>query len=164
MNGTIESAIGIAGEFLSTGEPLDPKWERLKLSASPGDREKEGLRLQMNGAKYPPGKTAKKQKAVIEFLCDAKPEKKQDRRRGTSGLSTTSKDDDDDGEDVEDPEAGDVTEDGQGGRLKYLSYEDVGGTMILSLEWTTKYACEDAKQEPAPSSGHWGFFTWLIIM
>lgn len=144
---------------------MNPKWSSLKTSPSPEDRQKDGLRLEMNGAKYPPDKTGKKQKAVIEFLCDAK---EQERRRKLSGVSPREDDDDsnkdDDNKDEENPNAGDEVDDLNGGRLKFVEYVDVDGTMTLNLEWRTKYACEDAKPDPGTSSGHWGFFTWLIIM
>lgn len=157
---SIESAIGVAGEYgPTTGESLNPNWTSLKSSPSPEDRQKDGLRLEMNGAKFPP-KNGSKQKAVIEFLCDAK---EQERRRGLPGVQPR-EDDDDGGEDDENPNAGEEVDDGKGGRLKFIEYVDVEGTMTLNLEWTTKYACENAKPEPGTSSGHWGFFTWLIIM
>ncbi|MCJ1470140.1 hypothetical protein MMC07_008785 [Pseudocyphellaria aurata] len=157
INGTIESAIGVAGEYQhSTSEALNPKWTSLKSSPSADDRQKDGLRLEMNGAKYPPDSSGKKQKAVIEFLCNAKEE---ERRRGVRP-----REDDDDGEDEEDPNAPDEVDDGKGGRLKFIEYVDVEGTMTLNLEWKTKYACEDVKPDPASSTGHWGFFTWLIII
>lgn len=160
VTGTIESAIGVAGEYgHTTGEPLNPKWSSLKSSPSPDDRQKDGLRLEINGAKYPPNE-GKKQKAVIEFLCDAK---EQERRRGLLGVRPRD-DDDDGGEDEEDPNAGEEVDDGKGGRLKFIEYVDVEGTMTLNLKWRTKYACEDAKPDPATSSGHWGVFTWFIIM
>ena len=162
INGTIESAIGVAGEYgPSTAEHLNPKWTSLKASPSPGDRQKDGLRLEMNGARYPPDKNGKKQKAVIEFLCNAK---EQERRRGLLGVRPRENNDDDDGEDEENPNAGDEVDDGKGGRLKFIEYVDVEGTMTLNLEWRTQYACEDAKTDPGTSSRHWGFFTWLIIM
>lgn len=165
VNGTIESAIGVAGEYEhSTAEPLNPKWTSLKSSPSSDDRQKDGLRLEMNGAKYPPDKNGKKQKAVIEFLCNAKEE---ERRRGLPGVRPREDDDDGDddgGEDDEDPNAGTEVDDGKGGRLKFIEYVDVEGTMTLNLEWRTPYACEDAKPDPGPSPGHWGFFTWLIII
>ena len=161
--GTIEKVIGIAGDYMQTGEHLDAKWTRLKSSASHGDRQKDGLRLEMNGAKYPPDKNGLKQKAVIEFLCDAK---EQERRKGLlAGLGAREEDDKgDDDEDDENPEAGEEIDDGKDGRLKFLSYEEVERVMVLNMEWTTKYACEDVKKDPVSSSGHWGFFTWLIIM
>lgn len=131
----------------------------MKSSPSPDDRQKDGLRLEMHGAKYPPNNSGKKQKAVIEFLCNAKEE---ERRRGLPGVRP--REDDDDGEDEEDPNAPDEVDDGKGGRLKFIEYVDVEGTMTLNLEWKTKYACEDVEPDPATSTRHWGFFTWLIIM
>lgn len=152
----IIGAIPIAGEYLNTGENLNPKWTRLKSSPSASDRAKEGLRLEMNGAKYPQDETGKKQKAVVEFLCDA-PE--QSRRRWLAARDDDTKDGKDD------PEARKEVDDGHGGRLKFLSYDDVLDTQVLSLEWRTKYACENSTDRGQDSgSGHWGFFTWLIIM
>lgn len=151
----ITGAIPIAGEYLDTGESLNPKLTRLKSSPSANDRAKEGFRLEMNGAKYPE-ENPKKQKAVVEFLCDA-PE--QSRRRWLA----TRDDDPKDGKD--DPKAGEEVDDGHGGRLKFLSYDDVLGTKVLSLEWKTEYACENsADRGQSSGSGHWGFLTWLIIM
>lgn len=123
----------------------------------------------MHGAKYPPDKDGLKQQVVIDFLCDRK---QQDRRRENSGKTTREEDGEEGsgeggGEDEKDPNSADgqETDDGEGGKLKYLSYNDVQGTKVLSLEWTTKYACEDSSKEGrSSSSGHWGFFTWLVIM
>lgn len=129
------------------------------------------MRVLLHGPKYPPSpaKNSKKQQAIIEFLCDRK---EQDRRRGFSGI--TERDDDGEeggdkkggGDEDSDPEDdGGEVDDGQGGKLKFLSYEDVQDIQVLSLEWTTKYACEDASSGgSSTSSGHWGFFTWVIIM
>jgi hypothetical protein len=64
----------IAGEFTAThgrGRALDPQWTRLKGSASNEDTEREGLRLELHGGKYPETKDGKPHKAIIEFLCDA---------------------------------------------------------------------------------------------
>lgn len=173
----IIGVIGIAGEYgTSTGEPLNPRATRLKTASSPSDRKKEGVRLLLHGAKYPPNKSGKNQQAVIDFLCDRKD---QDRRREIPGNTTRDEDGKDgkDGKDGEDgngedededdpnPADGQETDDGEGGKLKFLSYDDVQGTQVLSLEWTTKYACEDSSNEGrGSSSGHWGFFTWFIIM
>ena len=128
---------------MTDGRHLEPQWSRLKTSDSPADREKEGLRLSMQG-----GDKNKKQKAVVEFLCPPKQEDRRRLRRGKGGHTAT-------GEEVDDD---------HDGRLKYISYAQVEDTMVLSLEWTTKYACENANDEVKTSSGHWGFFTWLIIM
>lgn len=119
----------------------------------------------MNGVMY----KDKKQKAVIDFICpQEREEERKDRRSDIMVLADDGKDDgkdDGDGkEDEEDPNAGAEVDDGQGGTLKFLKYEDVEKEKILNLEWTTPYACEDAKTDPAPKTGHWGFFTWLVIM
>lgn len=149
-------AIPIAGEYLtSTGRRLDPHWTRLKTSDLSGDKGKEGLRLSMEG-----GSKKDKQRAVVEFLCPPKEEERRRQRRDKDDK------DDDEGED-DDTATGEEVDDGAGGRLKYVSYESAGEVMVLNLEWTTPFACEDAtddNEEKKSSSGHWGFFTWLIIM
>lgn len=166
----ISGAIPIAGEYGagSTGEALDPKVTRLKTSDSPSDRQKEGLRLLLHGAKYPPTKSGKKQQAIIDFLCDRK---EQDRRRQIPWITKSDENGEDggdgngDGDEGSNPADGREIDDGQGGKLKFLSYDEVEDVKVLSLEWTTKYACEDSSSGGSgTSSGHWGFFTWLIIM
>ncbi|KAL9586060.1 MAG: hypothetical protein Q9212_001150 [Teloschistes hypoglaucus] len=149
------AAIPIAGQYtLHGGTELDPEITRLKTSSSPSDREKEGFRLSLQGPKY----EGRKQKAVIEFLCLDKAEERDLRARGEKEGTLQ----DDDGE--EDHSATDeVSDDGHGGTLKYLDYDVVGDDKVLSLEWRTKYACEKG-ESPARSSGHWGFFTWFIIV
>lgn len=100
------------------------------------------------------GKSEKdKRRAVVEFLCSREDDERRRQRRDKIGK------DDYEGED-------EVVDDGVGGKLKYVSYELAGEVEVLNLEWTTQYACEDAagEEEEKPSSGHWGFFTWLIIM
>lgn len=168
------NTIPIAGEFAHTiGGSLDPKWTRLKTSASNADREKEGLRLEMNGGKF----EKVKQKAIIEFICKPDAEDERKRRRDELHSSNTEerrdkdedKDEDaDDGDDDEEEDrSGEVTDDGHGGKLKYISWEPENDqTRVLRLQWDTKYACEDAKSsnDAKSSSGHWGFFTWFIIM
>ncbi|KAL8803035.1 MAG: hypothetical protein Q9182_003405 [Xanthomendoza sp. 2 TL-2023] len=152
------AAIPIAGQYtLHGGTELDPEITRLKTSSSASDRQKEGFRLELHGPTYP-AKEGKKHKAVIEFLCkDKAEEKRRLTRRKAEG---------DDGE--EDHSAqGEVADDGHGGTLKYLDFTNVGEERVLSLEWRTKYACEDVPKEADDKpgkSGHWGFFTWFIIM
>ncbi|KAL8880368.1 MAG: hypothetical protein Q9192_008036 [Flavoplaca navasiana] len=158
-------AIPIAGKYtLHGGTELDPEITRLKTSSSASDREKEGFRLALHGPKYPE-KNGRKQKAVIEFLCNDKAEeKKVMKKRG----SVAARKADEDGDGEEDRSAmGEVADDGHGGALKYLDYSMVGDSEVLSLEWKTKYACEDAGKrgdDEKKNSGHWGFFTWFIIM
>ena len=110
----------------------------------------------MGGGRYPSedGKE-QKQKAVIEFLCDDSSEK---RRRGVSLR-------DDEEEGGEERNEGETTDDGDGGTLSFLSYEDVGEEKVLSLKWHTKRACESEHEDDGKASGgHWGFFTWFIIV
>lgn len=161
VNGTIEGVIGVAGEYgLNTGQHLDPKWTRLSTSVSPNER-KNGLRLEMNGGKY----KDRKQKAVIDFICpQEKKEERRDRLSDPMALADDGKEDGDGDEDEEDPNADAEVDDGQGGRLKFLKYAVVEKGKILNLEWTTPYACDDAKAAPVTKTGHWGFFTWLVIM
>lgn len=68
----ILEVIPIAGELKDHGGgSLDAKFERLKSSDSNTDSGKEGLRIILNGGKYPLNeKTKRMQKAVIEFICD----------------------------------------------------------------------------------------------
>lgn len=169
-----EDAIPIAGQYiLHDGTGLDPQVTRLKTSPSASDREKEGFRLQLNGKKHPDNKKLVKQKAVIEFLCQDKAEEREERnlldvRREEKNAKAKEDDDDDGGEKEDYPATGEVADDGHGGTLRYIDYAVVDDTKVLSLEWRTKYACENSKDNPSNEkkngSGHWGFFTWLIIM
>ena len=157
-NGSFLDAIPIAGNYLHEGASLDPKWTRFKASSSHGDREKEGLRLEMHGRKH----DHFNQMAVVEFLCDADKEK-EERRQGLPNLRLRQEKDDDNAV----PHFNQEEDDGNGGLLKFQGYNEADHTKILSLEWTTRTACEDAvddEPEKGSTSGHWGFFTWLIIM
>ena len=171
---SFEDAIPIAGKFtLHGGTSLDPDITRLKTSSSASDREKEGFRLALHGPKYPE-KNGQKQKAVIEFLCLDKAEARKQKaavaamKRGPSIAARN-----DDGDEEDHSATGESADDGHGGTLKYLDYSTVGDSKVLSLEWRTKYACEDAGKRGdrdsndkggGGSSSHWGFFTWFIIM
>ncbi|KAL9604909.1 MAG: hypothetical protein Q9179_001675 [Wetmoreana sp. 5 TL-2023] len=169
---SFRAAIPIAGQYtLHGGTELDPSITRLKTSSSASDREKEGFRLELHGQKYP-AKNGRRQKAVIEFLCLDKAEERDLTAMREEGEedevigALKEEAEDDDGE--EDHSAtGETADDGHGGTLKYLDYAVVGDDKVLSLEWRTKYACEDAKggdDSKTKSSGHWGFFTWFIII
>lgn len=84
-------------------------------------------------------------------------------------------DDDDDGDHQKGDDEDDDDEDDQddGKSLKFIRYgptsEDINED-TLRLEWRTRYACEGIKDEDGDSgrspsgSGHWGLFTWFIIM
>jgi len=126
---------------------LDPQYTRLKTSSSHADSQLEGIRMELKGGKY----VKKKQKAVIEFLCSRDDESAAEKRDDEEG--------DEEGKDKSQEEV----DDGQGGRLKFLSYEDVEDEDILRLQWKTKYACEDAK-DVGGKSGGWGFFSWFFFM
>ena len=149
----VSNTIPIAGEYsTSIGGHLDPLWERMKSSSSSADREKEGIRLQIGGGKDEDGK---KQKAIIEFLCS--PNHKYE----DPNVFTAEDEKEGDGE-----PGGEEVDDEHGGKIKILSWDDEDkSTKVLRLEWTTQYACEDAKDRQDGDSGrHWGFFTWFILM
>jgi hypothetical protein len=154
----------IAGDYHTlTGQPLDAEIYRLKDSRSHTDSDKEGLILELSGGSFPLKKGGKKQKAIIEFLCDpdtdgTDTEKDdtlpQDDDKETEGLAKR----EDENKEKESP-------------MKFVSYKDekVGKDDedwgVLRISWTTKYACENAVNEPSPNKGSsWGLFTWFIIM
>ena len=121
--------------------------------------------MKMGGGSYLSGLKMRDQKAIVEFLCDRKDESGERRR------ARLARDESDDGEKVadapndEERKKKEQVDDGEGGVLKFVSYKEVGEDDILSLEWRTKYACEDRTDDAGESSsGHWGFFTWFIIM
>ena len=157
---TILDIIPIAGEFShSFGGALDPKWTRLKSSASNADKEKEGIRLEMHGGIDSDGQ---KQKAIVEFLCDTSTS--DEWRRNL--LVSKDKEDDRDAEDgnAEDGDKkGKEVDDEHGGKLKLVSWDVEEGTKVLRLDWITKYGCEDEKNDKTgSSSGHWGEFLRLL--
>lgn len=115
----------------------------MKSSESSADREREGIRLHIGGGRY----DGKDQKAIVEFLCDAKKEDK------------TSK-----AENEEDHKYGNAVDDEHGGTIEILSWDDEDDAKVLRLEWNTQYACEDAKDGDDSSGGGWGFFTWFILV
>lgn len=144
------------------GKDLNAKWETLSESNSHADSEKDGLRLTMNGGTHPLNDEKRPQKVIVEFLCDKtlvgdenlwNPEDKYD-----SGKDKRAEREDDE------PEDGETGDDTNKPSLQFHSY-DTGDVDILRLDWRTKYACLDAKDEKdRDPNGHWGFFTWFIIM
>ena len=153
----IDATIPIAGEFShSKGGALDPKWTRLKTSS---DEKREGLRLEMHGGNF----AKQKQQATVEFIC--RKEAGDKLRRGEKNLDASDDNEDPGDEDEDDSKEGQEVDDEHGGTLRYKSWSIEGGVNVLRLDWHTKYACEDASSaSDGPSSGHWGFFTWFIIM
>ena len=160
LNNTVENVttfldtIPIAGDFLlSLGGALDPKWTRLKSSASNADKEKEGIRLEIHGGI---DSDDQKQKAIVEFLCDTS--KSDERRRNL----LVSKDEEDDGDAEDGDKKGEEVDDEHGGKLKLVSWDVEEGTKVLRLDWITKYGCENVKNDKTgSSSGHWGEFWGL---
>ncbi|KAK4983946.1 type II membrane protein [Elasticomyces elasticus] len=169
---SVKEVIPIAGDYVTNnGRELKPEVTRLKNSESHSDSEKEGLRVTLNGGRYPfdsPRGTS--QKAIIEFLCDPERsglegdegdsrEKIDDEAANANRLRRKEEQNDDKDKEKEDNKS-----------LRFVSYKKEGteektvGT--LRLQWKTKYACE-GKTEHTPSEGkstHWGFFTWFIIV
>ncbi|KAF4550649.1 putative autophagy-related protein 27 [Elsinoe fawcettii] len=141
----------IAGDFAAShGRALDPKVTRLKGSASNSDNEKEGLRVELNGGKYPDTKAGRVQKAVVELVCDRE-------RTGNEEVPGKEKREEKDGEDEGEKD--------KGKSLRFQSYQLEGEVEVLRLTWRTRYACEDsAEEEKGKAGGGWGFFTWFIVI
>lgn len=133
------------------------------------------MRVKISGGTIPEPELKKKYpaSAIIDFQCDPD-------RTGLEGLkndddldqATDSKLRRDDGEkDDSGDKEGEDKPDTKTSSLTFQSFnlvDDKEG-FVLRLDWKTKYACEDYKRENPGSgggsgSGHWGFFTWLIIM
>jgi hypothetical protein len=163
-NTTMTSGIlPIAGDWTNfNGIPLDAEVYRLKDSRSHTDADKEGLTLELSGGAVPLSKKGKKQKAIIEFLCDL----------NTDGTDTDLEDpSDSDDKETENLTKRDEEKKEKESPMKFISYKDekVGKDDqdwgVLRISWSTKYACENAINEPSPNKGSsWGFFTWFIIM
>ncbi|CAK3974212.1 related to autophagy Atg27 [Lecanosticta acicola] len=163
----VQEVIPIAGEFAtSNGRHMDPKFTRLKDSSSHSDSEQEGVRAELHGGLW----NKQKQKAIIEFICDAEWE-------GTEGFDDKSKAMKIDSYDSmgrrEEPEEGGDEDDtplpelDEGKALQFVSYKEEKGDMgVLRLTWKTKYACEGAssKKPSGSASKGWGFFTWFLII
>lgn len=125
----------------------------MKSSASNADKKKEGIRLEMNGGKDGDGQ---KQKAIVEFLCNTGARENQ--RRDL----LVAENEEDDGNGETEAREGEEVDDEHGGRLKLVSWDVEEGTKVLRLDWTTKYGCEDVKDDKTgASSGHWGEFLGL---
>ncbi|EED22165.1 autophagy protein Atg27, putative [Talaromyces stipitatus ATCC 10500] len=140
------------------------------------DPATEGIRVKISGGTIPEPELKKKYpaSAIIDFQCDP----------GRTGLEGLKNDDDldqatdaklrrrDDGEKGDDGnnKDGDENNKPQTPSLTFQSFSLENENFILRLDWKTKYACEDYKRDNPgsgsgnSSSGHWGFFTWLIII
>ena len=85
-----------------------------------------------------PAHDGRKQEAVIDFICvGADGEGKGDEGKEDDGL----------------------------GFVSYGAAEEEEETDVLKLEWRTRRACEgDMRRGEKGKGGHWGFFTWFILM
>jgi autophagy-related protein 27 len=157
----------------AVGDRQDWKAQFLRDSGSNSDQDRDGIRLFLGGGSY----GGVKQQAIIEFVCNRdvegtegewtpedeyEPQGEERRRSILFG-----RDDDDDKHDHEEKQL--VKE---GAALKFSSYKheklkdpQFDGE-VLRLEWTTKYACTEKRGDGGSEdqSGHWGFFTWLVVM
>lgn len=153
----ITGVIPVAGNYeTGGGGSFDPKIIRLKAA----DADAEGVRIEMHGGKYPFfSNTGRKQQAVFEFICDhdrtgleglEDADTRNFRKRVDQGLG--------------DPEK----KDEEVNSLRFKSYGPVDDIDVLRLDWLTKKACEDEEDDDSDdekkSDGHWGFFTWFIVM
>ncbi|KAL4780502.1 autophagy-related protein 27 [Aspergillus varians] len=161
-------------EHLGSGAK-DAEINRLKKD----DSDKEGLRVKLSGGEYPEEENKKKNAgAVIEFVCDPD-------RSGLEGLVKEEKrllrarEEVEDGDGVDEKDEGEGEGDGDdkdkapfydgSDPERSLQFNSFGkaddDTYVLSLNWKTRYACDNyLKDRGASSSSHWGFFTWLIII
>ncbi|KAF8425940.1 autophagy protein Atg27 [Tirmania nivea] len=134
----IDLIIPIAGDLGDKDSTkLNPSCTRLKSSTAEADANKEGVRVELHGGVYPP-EGGKKQKAVVEFICD----------KDKTGLEGQERD-------------GKVIDGAKS--LKYLAYEED----VLKLEWRTKQACEQqagGSDGDGDEGSHWAFFKWFIII
>ncbi|CAI6336246.1 unnamed protein product [Periconia digitata] len=166
-NATI-TPIDIAGSFKlhGNGRPMDEKYTRLKDSKSNADSDKEGVRIELHGGRFPADdkKNGLDQRAIIEFVCD--PDRSGLEGEEKDGGEYEKDDGDDDKSEKKLVRRADKCEDSENS-LRFCGYETEKPkdkeVQTLRLEWRTKHACEqDAPEES--SSSHWGFFTWFIII
>ncbi|KAF2148443.1 hypothetical protein K461DRAFT_282899 [Myriangium duriaei CBS 260.36] len=167
----VRRVIPIAGDFTAShGRALDPKITRMKNSASNSDAEKEGIRVEFNGGKYPEKSGGRTQRAIVQFECDkdrtgneevvkeeGMVERREEKEGDKDGDKEGDKDKEDDGKD-EDKE--------KDRSLTFVSYKAEDEVDVLRLNWRTKYACEEvpADDDEGNESKGWGFFGWLFII
>jgi autophagy-related protein 27 len=136
------------------------------------DPDREGLLVKLYGGEYleDHNNSKKATAAVIEFQCDPDrsgleglealqevnldSDSQRRRRRETVPTGDDQGDDKDSGGGADDSQS-----------LRFKSFKLVDDTYILRLDWKTRYSCDNyVKDRDEASNGHWGFFTWLIIM
>ncbi|KAI9711260.1 MAG: hypothetical protein M1820_002247 [Bogoriella megaspora] len=192
---TITEVITMAGEFSNkNGLYLEPQYTRLKGSDSHADADKEGVRIELHGGRYPfDDRKGQKQKVFLEMICDMDRnglegdlgdgrvplggQKEEDRRefapRATEVDLAEEPDEDNDGNEGDDERDGDEEDDEDTDRsLRWISHrtegEDKNEIGVLRLEWRSKYACENYNKgddkDEDDKPKGWGFFTWFIII
>jgi len=163
---TLARTVPIAGNYeASHGRGLNPTYQRLKDSPSHTDAQREGVRVEFHGGRYPDTRKGTDQKAIIEFECDRE-------RTGLEGLEGKEEEEEKEKRKEGDDEDDDGDEEGDSkASLKFVSYKLEGPEEeqleVLRLLWRTKYACESVDDEPSEGSNKkagWGWFTWLLIM
>lgn len=154
----IKAIAGELGNYGGAASGLDPQWRLLTESEAAADEGKEGLRLTLKGGRWPlkkeNDKNRKDQQAIIELVCDKE-------RTGLEGEMAP--------EDKYDSDAISRRDDGtepSSASLTFVSYPGTNEKIdTLRLNWRTKHACENMKDETdAEQKKHWGFFTWFILM
>ena len=130
----VNQIIPAAGEFPS----LDANTSLLK-STDLDDEVIEGVKIELHGDVY----LDRKQTTVIELFCDHSEEVYTPSQQFLLIFEV--------------------------GEPRFISFRQA----TLRLDWRTKYACLSSSDNPSkdkddsqssPSTKHWGFLTWLIIM
>ena len=153
----IRRVIPIAGNFTSDKDS-DPIVTRLKPSESTTDSQEHGIQIELQGGRYPlEDETGRSQKAIVKFLCDPK-------RSGLGGDEPAKNERRSPEEEKKSEDKGDKKEEDDKKDLRFISYQDEKGTDVLRLEWKTEHACTKQEDSNPSPGGHWGFFTWFIIM
>jgi hypothetical protein len=159
---TVESVIPIAGDLKDAGgKAFD--WKATRIGTADSTDAKRGVRLELSGGMY----EHREQRAVVEFMCSDKTglegewESEDKYEPGTPDSQKR----DEAGGDVGYPEKQLKKDDAA------LIWESHGPSKedanidVLHLTWYTEHACYTASGGgDSSSSGHWGFFTWMIVM
>ncbi|KAL1895282.1 type II membrane protein [Sporothrix stenoceras] len=172
---SITQVIPLAGNLADQGGgSLDHKATRLKTADSHADAQQEGVRLVLQGGRYPLDgavKDRQNQRVIVELLCDKEREGTEGEwlvgeYEGSSYTGSVNETLKKNGFSTREDHPGErqLTREGEDPALVFGGYEihDADGTFgTLRLTWYTKYACEsiaDGRRD------HWGFFTWFVIL
>ncbi|ERS95839.1 hypothetical protein HMPREF1624_07916 [Sporothrix schenckii ATCC 58251] len=180
---SITQVIPLAGNLADHGGgSLDHKATRLKTADSNADAQQEGVRLVLQGGRYPLDgavKDRQNQRVIVELLCDkertgTEGEWLVDEYEGAAGGGGSAEPPQtvanetlvDAGFSTREDHPGEkqLTREGENPALVFGGYEihDADGAFgTLRLTWYTKYACENAADG---RRDHWGFFTWFVVL